>query len=319
MTERVELLLASPRGFCAGVHRAIDAVREAILVHGAPVYVRRPIVHNLAVVRRLEGEGAVFVEELIDVPRGCVVILSAHGVSPVIRDEAETRGLIVYDAVCPLVAKVHREVERHHRNGRHVFLIGHDGHPEIEGTLGHLPADAATLIQSVAAVDAVGLDPDEPVAFAVQTTFSVDDSAAIIARLSERFADLVGPGTSDICYATTNRQSATRAIAAQALAVIVVGERFSSNANRLAEVAGLLCPMVQLVAQKDEIDWNKLPAGGPIGLTSAASTPEESVEGVLDALSGRYRLRIREVVAMEENTSFKRVEIGQDAALRGER
>src|SRR6478736_953467 len=203
-----EVLLAAPRGFCAGVRRAIDAVRDALAVHGAPIYVRHAIVHNEAVVRELEREGAVFVEELDEVPAGGVVIFSAHGVSPALVHEAARRGLRAYDAVCPLVAKVHREVERHHRAGRHVVVIGHAGHAEIVGTLGHLPADAASLVGSPDEVRALPHVSDAPLAYAVQTTFSVDEAAAIVAALEERFGDLAGPGASDICYATTNRQAA---------------------------------------------------------------------------------------------------------------
>lgn len=306
----VEVYLAAPRGFCAGVRRAIDVVHDALALHGAPVYVRRPIVHNLAVVRDLEAEGAVFVEELDQVPQGAVVILSAHGVAPAVAEDATARGLIVYDAVCPLVSKVHREVERHYREGRHVLLIGHSGHPEIDGTLGHVPAGGATLVGSVADVEKLNLEASEPVAYAVQTTYSADDAAAIITSLSVRFTDLATPPASDICYATTNRQAAVRAIAGQVDAVIVVGERFSSNANRLAEVAATLCGSVQLVARADEVDWDEVPVGGTIGITAAASTPEESVTEILDALHKRYRLRVREVPVANEGIAFKRVNIG---------
>lgn len=306
----IELLLAAPRGFCAGVRRAIDAVSDALALHGAPVYVRRPIVHNLAVVKSLEAQGAVFVDELDQVPHGGVVILSAHGVAPAVAEDAKTRGLIAYDAVCPLVAKVHREVERHHKDGRHVLLIGHKGHPEIEGTLGHLPPGGATLIREAADVDELELSHGEPAAYAVQTTFSVEDSASIISRLSSRFVDLAEPPASDICYATSNRQAAVRAIAAKADAVIVVGESFSSNAKRLAEVAGQLCGSVQLVAYADAVEWDRLPSSGTIGVTAAASTPEKSVTALLDALASRYRLCIRELAAAKESMAFKRVRIG---------
>lgn len=306
----LDILLAAPRGFCAGVRRAIDAVRDALALHGAPVYVRRPIVHNLAVVKSLEEQGAVFVEELDQVPRGAVVILSAHGVAPAVVEDAQARGLVVYNAVCPLVAKVHREVERHHKDGRHVLLIGHAGHPEIEGTLGHIPPRSATLVRNELDVDELEISSLEPAAYAVQTTFSVGDSAAIIARLSARFPDLATPQASDICYATTNRQAATEAIAARADAVIVVGEHFSSNANRLAEVASKQCGHVQLVANEGEVDWDALPEKGTIGVTAAASTPEVSVTAILDALGARYRLQIREVAAADEGIVFKRVSIG---------
>jgi 4-hydroxy-3-methylbut-2-enyl diphosphate reductase len=307
---RLHVLMAAPRGFCAGVRRAIQAVRDAIRVHGAPVYVRRPIVHNLEVVRTLETEGAIFVEELDEVPRGAVVILSAHGVAPAVAAEAKRRGHIVHDAVCPLVAKVHREVERHHRSGRHVIVVGHEGHPEIVGTLGHLPAGAASLIRTAADAAALGLGRDAPVGVAVQTTYSVDDAAEILGALAARFSDLALPPGGDICYATTNRQAAVRAIAPRSDAMIVAGERFSSNACRLAELAlGAGCAKVQLVADAENLDWAMLPPGGTIGITAAASTPERSVESILRALGGRYRMTIEEVEAAVETTVFRPVAI----------
>ncbi|MET1109923.1 MAG: 4-hydroxy-3-methylbut-2-enyl diphosphate reductase [Allosphingosinicella sp.] len=307
----LDILLAAPRGFCAGVRRAIEAVRDALRVHGAPVYVRRPIVHNLRVVRTLEAEGAVFVEELEQVPEGAVVILSAHGVAPGVTAEAQRRGLIAYDAVCPLVAKVHREVQRHHRNGRHIVLVGHEGHPEIEGTLGHAPPGAVSVISGPAEVDALPFPADARLALAVQTTYSVDDAAVVTAALHSRFWDVARPAMGDICYATTNRQAAVRAIAARADAMIVAGESFSSNACRLAELAASAgCPAVQRVAGLEELDWSKLPRSGSLGITAAASTPESVVTEILAALGERYRLHIEEVSAIEETTEFKRVAIG---------
>lgn len=305
----IRVLLAAPRGFCAGVRRAIDAVRDALAKHGAPVYVRRAIVHNLDVVRSLEAEGAIFVEELNEVPGGAVVLFSAHGVAPAIAADARRRGHIAYDAVCPLVSKVHREVTRHQRAGRQLVLIGHKGHPEIEGTLGHVSGARACVVKSVAEVQRLPFDRGEPTAYAIQTTYSVDDAQGIVEALRERFADLVGPRSSDICYATTNRQAAVREVAAQADAVIVAGEHFSSNANRLAEVAGMLCPAVQLVARADEIDWRALPRSGVIGVTAAASTPETSVQEIIAALSVRYRLILDEVEALRETTVFSRVRL----------
>ncbi|MGZ8286312.1 MAG: 4-hydroxy-3-methylbut-2-enyl diphosphate reductase [Allosphingosinicella sp.] len=307
----LDILLAAPRGFCAGVRRAIQAVRDALRVHGAPVYVRRPIVHNLRVVRALEAEGAVFVEELEDVPQGAVVILSAHGVAPAVAEEAARRGLIAYDAVCPLVAKVHREVRRHHRNGRHIVLVGHEGHPEIEGTLGHAPAGAVSVIRGPAEIEALPFPAGMRLALAVQTTYSVDEAAEVTAALHSRFWDVARPAAGDICYATTNRQAAVRAIAVRADAMIVAGEGFSSNACRLAEVARSAgCPMVQRVTGPEEIDWSRLPESGALGITAAASTPESVVTDILDALRATYRLRIEEVSAIEETTEFKRVAIG---------
>jgi 4-hydroxy-3-methylbut-2-enyl diphosphate reductase len=306
----IRLLLAAPRGFCAGVRRAIDAVRDAIAVHGAPVYVRRPIVHNLAVVRELEAEGAIFVEELDEIPPGSVVILSAHGVAPAVVAEAERRGLRAYDAVCPLVAKVHRQVERFSRDGRHVLFVGKAGHPEVEGTLGRLPPGAAHLVASAAEAAAVPLEPAAPAAVAVQTTFSVEEAGAIVDTLRARFADLAEPATSDICYATTNRQHAAQRLSEQVEAVIVVGESFSSNASRLAEVASLRCRSVQLVADAAAIDWSLLPHSGAIGITAAASTPESSVAGIVAAFAARYRLRLSELGDAEEKTTFKGVAVG---------
>lgn len=307
----LDILLAAPRGFCAGVRRAIQAVRDALRVHGAPVYVRRPIVHNLRVVRSLEAEGAVFVEELDEVPEGAVVILSAHGVAPEVAQEAASRGLIAYDAVCPLVAKVHREVERHHRNGRHIVLVGHEGHPEIVGTRGHAPPDAVSVIRDSAEIEALAFPPDAPLGLAIQTTYSVDEAAEVTAALQSRFTNVATPAGGDICYATTNRQAAVRAIAARADAMIVAGESFSSNACRLAELASAAgCAEVQRVTGAGEIDWSRLPRSGSLGITAAASTPESVVTEILEALGSGYRLRIEEVSAVEETTSFKRVMIG---------
>ena len=303
------ILLAAPRGFCAGVMRAIDAVRDAIRYHGAPVYVRRPIVHNLHVVRSLEAEGAIFVQELDEVPQGAVVIFSAHGVAPAIVDDAALRRLIFFDAVCPLVAKVHRGVERHQRAGRTVILIGHSGHPEIEGTLGHASNGPVFVVSSPEEVTKLPIGESEPVAYAIQTTYSVDDAAAIIVALRRRFTDLAAPPSSDICYATTNRQAAIREVAAQADSVIVVGERFSSNATRLAEVAGQSCARVQLVAGPDDLDWSELVGAETIGVSAAASTPETAVEAVLGSLANRYRLIIDEVEAIRETTVFKRLAV----------
>jgi 4-hydroxy-3-methylbut-2-en-1-yl diphosphate reductase len=309
---RVTVLLANPRGFCAGVRRAIDAVEEALEVHGRPLYVRRPIVHNLTVVRALEAKGAVFVQELDQVPEGGVVVLSAHGSAPEVADEAGQRGLRTYDAVCPLVAKVHHEVMRYHRNGRHVLLIGHSGHPEIAGTLARLPPGAATLVASADEVPTLDFAPEQPLGYAVQTTYSVDEAAEVVEALRSRFFDLAAPPRSDICYATTNRQAAVRAIAPRVDSMIVVGEHFSSNACRLREVAEAAgCSAVQLVAGPEQIDWRGLPdRDGSIGITAAASTPEEAVSGILDALALRYQVELAEVAGPRETTIFRPVRIG---------
>jgi 4-hydroxy-3-methylbut-2-enyl diphosphate reductase len=305
----IRVILAAPRGFCAGVRRAIDAVRDALSNHGAPVYVRRAIVHNLEVVRTLEAEGAIFVEELDEIPAGSIVLFSAHGVSPAIAADAKRRGLRTYDAVCPLVAKVHREVERHQRGGRQLVLIGHKGHPEIEGTLGHVTTVSAHVVKSVEEVEDLPLPRDQPTAYAVQTTYSVDDAQAIVEALRTRFSDLAEPVSSDICYATTNRQAAVRELAMRSDAIIVAGERFSSNACRLAEVAEAYCGAVQLVAGPDEIDWSALPKSGSVGITAAASTPETSVQAILSALGVRYRIKVEEAGSEPEATVFKRLAI----------
>ncbi|CAA9491563.1 MAG: 4-hydroxy-3-methylbut-2-enyl diphosphate reductase [uncultured Sphingomonas sp.] len=305
----IDVVLAAPRGFCAGVRRAIDAVRDALAVHGAPIFVRRAIVHNLEVVRDLEADGAIFVEELDEVPPGGVVIFSAHGIAPAIAREARARGLVAYDAVCPLVSKVHREVERHQRDGRSIVMIGHAGHPEIAGTIGHVRAGTAFVVNSAAELADLPIPADAPAAYAIQTTFAVDEAESIVAALRARFANLIGPSSSDICYATTNRQTAVRALAAQVDAVIVAGESFSSNAARLAEVAAAACGSVQLIANADQIDWGKLSGASSIGITAAASTPECAVQAIVSALGRRYRLRVSEYEAMRETTVFKRLAI----------
>jgi 4-hydroxy-3-methylbut-2-en-1-yl diphosphate reductase len=305
----LRVVLAAPRGFCAGVRRAIEAVEAAIERHGAPVYVRRAIVHNLAVVRDLEAKGAVFVQEASDVPPGGVLILSAHGVAASVAREARTEARRVIDATCPLVAKVHREVIRHHRDRRRIVLIGHAGHPEIEGTLGQLPGGAAELIASRDDVDRLGWSPETPLAYAIQTTFSVEDAEAIVARLEARFRDIAGPQGSDICYATTNRQAALRAIAREVDAVIVVGESFSSNANRLAEVARDEGRPVQLVAEPADLDWTILRDSRSIAVTAAASTPESSVLAILATLGRRFDVALDEVDAARERARFQAVRI----------
>ena len=304
----LRVLLAAPRGFCAGVRRAIAAVEEALTRYGAPVYVRRPIVHNLNVVRSLEAQGAIFVEELDEVPDGGVVIMSAHGIARRVADEADGRALTWFDAVCPLVAKVHREVARHHADGRHVILIGHEGHPEIDGTLGQLPPGAVTVVHTAEGVRALALPDVAPVAYAVQTTYSVDEASEIVAAVIDRFSDVAAPSSSDICYATTNRQAAIRALASEADAVIVAGEHFSSNACRLAEVARAAgCREVQLVANPDELDLLPLLQARTIAITAAASTPEVTVTGILARLQDRFALHVEEATELAENRVFKPV------------
>ena len=275
------VLLANPRGFCAGVDRAIKAVEQAIDTYGAPVYVRRAIVHNRGVVERLEHMGAIFVQELDTIPEGAIAILSAHGSARVVKSDAQHRGLRVIDAICPLVAKVHAEVEAWYRAGRHVLLIGHQGHPEIVGTLGQLPAGAISVISQPQDLDVLDLGRNTAVAFAVQTTFSVRDADDMIGAIRARFDDVAAPRASDICYATSNRQSAIEVIAREADVVLVIGDGMSSNARRLVEVAqGAGCPTAILVQDVTEVPWGIVSQATVIGLTAAASTPESTVRSV---------------------------------------
>lgn len=306
----LRVILAAPRGFCAGVERAIQAVEDALLRFGAPVYVRRPIVHNLAVVRDLEAKGAIFVEELAEIPAGSIVIFSAHGVAREVAREAEAMSLKAFDAICPLVLKVHNEVVRHNRDGRHVILVGHPGHPEVEGTLGQLSPQAATVVNSPEQVLALSLPCSTPVAYAIQTTYSVGEAQSVVDTILERFDDVAGPTGSDICYATTNRQAALLAIAGDADAVIVAGAAFSSNANRLVDLAkDAGCASVQLIAEAADIDWDLLGEARTLGLTAAASTPERSVREILTALAARYRVQIEERTEIIENVAFRRLRL----------
>lgn len=309
MAAEVRVVLAAPRGFCAGVQRAIAAVETALDRFGAPIYVRRAIVHNLEVVGTLEKRGAVFVQEVDDVPPGSVLILSAHGVAPRVRSSAQARNLRIFDAMCPLVDKVHHEVRRHHQDGRHVVLIGHQGHPEIEGTFEQIPESAITLVKDIADVDQIEHRTGQGIAYATQTTFAVEDAQLIIERLRSLFPDIRGPKTSDICFATTNRQAAVRAIAPDVDAFIVVGEDFSSNARRLAEVAlAEGCPRVQLVANGRAINWDELEGAHSIGITAAASTPEHSLTSVLDEIGERFVMTTEEYPGLIETASFRAVE-----------
>ena len=302
----LRVLLAAPRGFCAGVERAIHAVEDALRLHGAPVYVRRPIVHNLTVVRNLEAKGAIFVQELDEVPEGSVVLFSAHGVSPAIAADAKRRSLKAFDAVCPLVFKVHREVIRHHRHGRHVILIGHQGHPEVEGTIGQVPRGAISIVNSASDVAKLGLARSTPVAYAVQTTYSVGEAATVIDAILSGFDDVTAPARSDICYATTNRQTALGAIASEADALIVAGASFSSNANRLVDLARAAgCNSVQLVGETADIHWRMLDGARTLGLTAAASTPESTVQAILEALSARFTVSVEERTHSTENIVFR--------------
>jgi len=298
--------LASPRGFCAGVDRAIQIVEKALERYGAPVYVRHEIVHNKHVVNRLEAMGAVFVKELDECPDDRPVVFSAHGVPQRVPAEAARRNMLYVDATCPLVSKVHVEAQRHHKAGQEILLIGHAGHPEVIGTMGQLPEGVMHLIETVE--DAETFEPKDPsnVAFVTQTTLSVDDTADIVAALQKRFPGIAAPHKEDICYATTNRQAAVKAIGEGADLVLVVGAPNSSNSVRLVEVAERAgAKAAHLVQKAEEIDWSWLEGVKRLGISAGASAPEELVEGLLSALARRYTLHIREVRVAEENVVFK--------------
>ena len=302
----LRVLLAGPRGFCAGVDRAIRVVEEALRHYGAPVYVRHEIVHNRTVVEKLEEQGAIFVEELDEVPANAHVVFSAHGVPKSVPAEAQRRNLSYLDATCPLVSKVHREAERHFSENRHILMIGHAGHPEVVGTMGQLPSGAVTLVQDSEEARTVEPGVTTSLAFITQTTLSVDDTAEIVEILRTRFPLIEGPKREDICYATTNRQAAVKAVAPGCDLVIVIGSPNSSNSQRLREVAeragacrAILVPKVQ------ELDWNALDGVQTIGLTAGASAPEALVQEVLAELALRYPLDIEERRVTQEDVTFK--------------
>ena len=302
----LRVVMCSPRGFCAGVVRAIESVERALAIYGAPVYVRHEIVHNRYVVESLKAKGAIFVEDLAEVPDdGAPVIFSAHGVPRSIPEEAAKRGLFALDATCPLVTKVHREAEIHFRRGREIVLIGHAGHPEVVGTMGQLPAGAITLVQSLADVERFVPRDDGNLAYVTQTTLSVEDTATMVGALKARFPNIVGPHKEDICYATTNRQAAVKRVAPIVDAMIVVGAPNSSNSQRLKEVAERAgCPRAILVQRGADIDWGFFDGVTSIGVTAGASAPEVLVEEVLGAFADRYALEIETVSAAEEDMFF---------------
>ncbi len=300
------ILLAAPRGFCAGVDRAIQIVEVALERYGAPVYVRHEIVHNRFVVQSLEAKGAIFVDELDEVPDGVPVVFSAHGVPKAVPAEAERRGLFYLDATCPLVSKVHREAERHHVEGRQVILIGHAGHPEVVGTMGQLPEGAVVLVETVEDVARIEVMDPGNLAFATQTTLSVDETAGILAALQARFPAIASPRKEDICYATTNRQHAVKAIAPQVDAVLVLGAPNSSNSKRLVEVAkNAGCPRAQLVQRAADIDWTALADVRTLGITAGASAPEVLVEEVIVAAKERFDVTVEQVRTATEDVVFK--------------
>jgi 4-hydroxy-3-methylbut-2-en-1-yl diphosphate reductase len=299
------LLVAAPRGFCAGVDRAIRIVELAIERFGAPVYVRHEIVHNRYVVDSLKAKGAVFVEELDEVPDDVPVVFSAHGVPKAVPRKAEERGLSYIDATCPLVSKVHRQAERAHEAGRHIIFIGHAGHPEVIGTFGQLPEGAMTLVETVA--DVAGLKPANPaaLAFLTQTTLSVDDTADIVTALQARFPGIVAPKGEDICYATSNRQAAVKAIAGQCQLVLVIGAPNSSNSLRLAEVAQRMGARGELIQRASDIDWAWFEGATTVGLTAGASAPELLVREVVSAIGERFTVDERQVETATEDMVFK--------------
>jgi len=301
----LDLLIAAPRGFCAGVDRAIRIVELAIEKYGAPVYVRHEIVHNKFVVDTLKAKGAIFVDELDQVPDGVPVVFSAHGVPKAVPHKAAERGLSYLDATCPLVSKVHRQAERLVAAGRHILFIGHAGHPEVIGTFGQVPEGAMTLVQDEAEAEAVmPLDPAN-LAFLTQTTLSVDDTAATLAVLKRRFPAILAPGPDDICYATSNRQGAVKAIAEACDLVLVIGAPNSSNSLRLVEVAVRNGTCATLIQRADEIDFAWFEGVATVGITAGASAPELLVREVVDRIAERFSVTEREVETVEENVIFK--------------
>ena len=304
---RLQVLLAGPRGFCAGVDRAIRIVEEALKRHGAPVYVRHEIVHNRFVVEGLERLGAVFVDELSEVPNdGQPVVFSAHGVPKSVPAEARARQMYFLDATCPLVSKVHREAERHHARDRHLLLIGHEGHPEVIGTMGQLPDGAVTLVEDAAAARRVQPPPGKALTYTTQTTLSVDDTAEIVAILRDRFPEMTEPSKESICYATTNRQAAVKAVAARSDLVVVVGAPNSSNSVRLREVAERAgAPRAVMVQRGAELDLSIAEGCTTIGISAGASAPELLVQEVVDRLRERFDVTTEEVTVAMEDVIFR--------------
>ena len=306
MTSAIKILLCAPRGFCAGVVRAIDVVERALAIHGAPVYVRHEIVHNKYVVDSLKKKGAIFVEELDEVPQtDAPVIFSAHGVPKSIPDAARARNLHAIDATCPLVTKVHREAEIHHKRGRLVLLIGHEGHPEVVGTMGQLPDGAVRLIESLNDVAAFDPAPGQALAFVTQTTLSVDDTREIVAALHAKFPAIHGPHKEDICYATTNRQEAVKAVAPRVEAMLVVGSPNSSNSQRLREVAeNEGCRISRLILRAADIPWDELEGVTRIGLSAGASAPDVLIDEIIDAFKARHKVEVETVTTADETMFF---------------
>ena len=302
----LRIRLCAPRGFCAGVVRAIDAVEEALRKFGAPVYVRHEIVHNRYVVEGLKRKGAIFVDELDEIPdTEAPVIFSAHGVPKSVPMEAQSRHFFAIDATCPLVTKVHREAEIHHRRGRLVILVGHEGHPEVVGTMGQLPEGAVRLVENVEDVATLEIPAGTALAFVTQTTLSVDDTQAVVSALKARFPEIAAPHKEDICYATTNRQEAVKRVAPEVDAMIVVGSPNSSNSQRLREVAERSgCKAARLVLRAEDIDWSVFGNIRSLGITAGASAPEVLVEEIIDAFAARYAVEVETVSTADESVFF---------------
>ncbi|WP_120717478.1 4-hydroxy-3-methylbut-2-enyl diphosphate reductase [Tsuneonella amylolytica] len=299
------LLIAAPRGFCAGVDRAIEIVERAIERYGAPVYVRHEIVHNKYVVDALKAQGAIFVEELDEVPDGAPVVFSAHGVPKSVPAEADRREMTWVDATCPLVSKVHRQAERQIEAGRHIVFVGHKGHPEVIGTMGQVPDGAITLVETVEDVESLSFTGETPLSFLTQTTLSVDDTREIVAALQAKFPHIVGPKAEDICYATSNRQAAVKAIAPGSDLVLVIGAPNSSNSLRLVEVAQRMGTDAKLIQRASEIDPSWLAGVGTVGLTAGASAPEKLVREVVERLAEWRAVEEHTLVTTEEKMVFK--------------
>ncbi len=301
----LNLLIAAPRGFCAGVDRAIEIVEKALERYGSPVYVRHEIVHNKYVVQGLKAKGAIFVEELDEVPDDAPVVFSAHGVPKAVPAEAKRRKLLYVDATCPLVSKVHRQAERQIEKGRHIIFIGHEGHPEVIGTMGQVDSGQMTLVETIEDVDKLPFDSDEALSYLTQTTLSVDDTREVIQALEWRYPNISGPRAEDICYATSNRQAAVKELAQDCDLVLVIGSPNSSNALRLVEVAERLGTPSKLIQRASEIDFAWLDGVETLGLTAGASAPEILVREVVEAL-GQYRpIREKTITAAEEKMVFK--------------
>ncbi len=304
MNAPTKILLAAPRGYCAGVDRAVQSVERALEIYGAPVYVRKEIVHNKHVVAQLQERGAIFVDELDgSIPEGAVTVFSAHGVAPSVHAEAATRQLQIIDATCPLVTKVHREAVKFAEEGYTIILIGHDGHEEVEGTMGEAP-DSIVLVETVADVDALQVDDPEKLAFISQTTLSVDETSIIIDRLRQRFPSIISPRTDDICYATTNRQLAVKQLAPLCELVLVIGSSNSSNSNRLVEVAREYGSRSHLIDNESQVLDQWLEGVKTLGITSGASAPEELVQRLVDSFRQRGTTEVEEFMVVEEDVRF---------------